>query len=146
VGRTIEERLQQLEDEQAIRQCLYTYGHALDYGLRDEWVDLWSERAVLHWPHESYRGPAAIAGAYDGHSHAPEAYHKHFLVEPRIRVERDRATVDSYFTRINDSPQGPLLRSFGRYRDVLVRCDDGRWRFLERRLERESLIRGAPVT
>ena len=38
------------------------------------------------------------------------------------------------------------MRSFGRYIDVLARCDDGAWRIRERRLERESLIPGAPVT
>ena len=58
----------------------------------------------------------------------------------------DEATAESYFSRLNDSPDGPVVRSFGRYLDVLVRCDDGAWRIRERRLERESLITGAPVT
>jgi hypothetical protein len=142
----VESRLRALEDERAILDTLSAYAHSLDYGLRDEWGDCWSEDAVLNWPHESYVGREAILGAYDGHSHAPEAFHKHFLVEPRIVLDGDAATAESYFTRLNDSAQGPVLRSFGRYIDELVRCDDGRWRFRQRTLERESLIPGAPVT
>ena len=143
---TLEERLQRLEDERAILDRLYAYGHSLDYGLRDEWVDCWTEDGVLAWPHETFVGREAIGGAFDGHSHAPEAFHKHLLVAPRIRLEGDEATVESYFSRLNDSPDGPVVRSFGRYVDVLARSADGVWRFRERRLERESLIANAPVT
>ena len=48
-----------------------------------------------------------------------------FCVEPRVRLDGDRATVESYFARLNDSPDGPVVRSFGRYFDVLVRDADG---------------------
>jgi ketosteroid isomerase-like protein len=140
------ERLRRLEDQQAILDCLYAYAHSLDYGLRDAWLDCWTPDAELVWPHATHRGHEEIGRAYDDHSHAPEAWHKHVLVEPRIVLEGDRATVDSYFTRVNDSPAGPVLRSMGRYRDVLVRCPDGRWRLQRRVTERESLIPNAPVT
>jgi ketosteroid isomerase-like protein len=143
---SLEARLQRLEDEREILDTLYKYGHSIDYGIREQWIDCWTEDAVLHWPHATFTGHEEIGHAFDTHSHAPEAYHKHFLVEPRIRVDGDRATADSYFTRLNDSPSGPVVRSFGRYRDVLVRCDDGRWRINERQLDRESLIPNAPVT
>ena len=39
------------------------------------------------------------------------------------------AAVESGFVRLDESPAGPVVRSFGRYRDELVRCEDGRWRF-----------------
>lgn len=143
---TIEERLRLLEDERSILDTLYRYGHAIDYGLREEWLDCWTETAVLRWPHESYTGHDEIGGAFDGHSHAPERFHKHLLIEPRIRVDGDRATSDSYFSRLDAGPSGPSVRSFGRYRDVLVRCADGQWRLQERNTERESLIPGSPIT
>lgn len=142
----VEARLRRLEDEHAILDTLYQYGHSIDYGWREEWLDCWTRDAVLRWPHATFSGHEEIGRAFDEHSHAPDAYHKHFLVEPRVRVDGDRATVDSYFARINDSPSGPVLRSFGRYRDVLVRCPDGHWRISERVAERESLIPNAPVT
>jgi ketosteroid isomerase-like protein len=141
-----EARLRALEDKDAILDRLYAYGHAIDYGLRDVWLDCWTPDAVLAWPHESYEGHEAILGAFDAHSHAPEAYHKHCLIEPRLRLDGDTAVAESYFARIDERPAGPLLRSFGRYRDTLVRCDDGAWRIVERICERESLIPNAPVT
>ena len=142
----VEARRRRLEDQNEILDTLYQYGHSIDYGWREEWLDCWTEDAVLRWPHATFTGRTEIAGAFDGHSHAPDAYHKHCLVEPRVRCSGDRATVDSYFMRINASAVGPVVRSMGRYRDVLVRCPNGRWRIKERLLERESLIPNAPAT
>ena len=47
---TLEQRVQRLEDEQAILQTLYAYGHGLDYVLEDAWIDCWTPDAVLDWP------------------------------------------------------------------------------------------------
>jgi ketosteroid isomerase-like protein len=142
---SVEERLQRLEDERGILSTLYTYGHAVDYGYEDQWVDCWTEDAVLHWPTRPgpLEGREAIRDAFRAHTHAPDKFHKHFLVEPRIRLDGDRATVESYYARLDQYEDGPKVRSFGRYRDVLVRCDDGRWRFKERRAENESRLPGS---
>ena len=135
---TLERRLQLLEDKEAILQVLYTYAHALDYDYADEWDDLWTDDAVLHWGSSDLRGEA-IRDAFARHPHAPTTHWKHFMVEPRIVVDGDRATVDSYFARLTLEDAGPTLASFGRYRDVLRRCEDGRWRFHTRIAESETL-------
>ena len=97
---SMEERLRLLEDERAILETLYAYGHGLDYGLEDDFMVCWTEDAVLLWP--------------------------------------DRASAESMFARLDDYACGPAVRSFGRYRDSLVRCADGHWRFTERFAEREA--------
>jgi ketosteroid isomerase-like protein len=136
---TIEERLALLEDEREIVRTMTTYGHAVDYDLADEFRDCWVEDAVWSLPRrEPARGYDAIMAVFHGHTHAPALYHKHLMIEPRIEVDGDRATVDSYYVRIDDFEPGPGVMSFGRYRDVLVRCDDGRWRFSERITEGEA--------
>jgi hypothetical protein len=47
---SLEARLQLLEDEQAILDTLHGYGHGLDYGLEDAWIDCWTPDAILDWP------------------------------------------------------------------------------------------------
>ena len=141
-----EERLGLLEDENSILQTLYAYGHALDYGLEADFMNCWTQDAVLHWPDRApIRGHAAIRAAFHGHTHAPMAWHKHMLFEPRIRMEAGRATVHSMFARLDRYPAGPAVRSFGCYRDTLVRCEDGCWRFVERRSEREATRCADPI-
>ena len=132
--------LQLLLDEREILRTLHAYGHAIDYGYEDEFVDCWIPGGALHWPkpHEPHVGHDAIRAIFRKHTHAPDPFHKHLLIEPRIEIEGDRATVDSMFARLDDYPDGPQISSYGRYRDVLVRCDDGRWRFEERRTESEA--------
>ena len=39
------------------------------------------------------------------------------------------ASAASYFAVLRDEGGQPILWVFGRYRDTLVRCADGRWRF-----------------
>jgi ketosteroid isomerase-like protein len=135
----LESRVRLLEDERAILHTLYTYGHGIDYGLEDEYADCWVPEAVLYWPaRDPLVGREAIMHAFRQHTHAPDKYHKHFIAEARIVIDGDRATSDCYFTRADDYDVGPQMRSFGRYRDILLRGEDDRWRFLERRCEREA--------
>lgn len=136
---TIEGRLRALEDERAILQTLYTYGHAMDYGveLEKEFADIWTEDAVLHHSYATFSGRDRIMVAFHAHSHAPDAYHKHCLVEPRIHITGDQATSVAYTFAFWDAGDKPVLMAFGRYRDCFVRCDDGRWRIRERRVENE---------
>ena len=143
---TIEERLRLLEDEQDILKTLYAYGHGIDYGLEADWLDCWHEDAVLQWPNrDPIKGHAALRAAFRVHTHAPTAFHKHVIVEPRIAIAGDRATAQTMFARLDRYKSGPALRSFGRYLDVLARCKDGRWRFTERICEREASRAETPI-
>jgi hypothetical protein len=85
-------------------------------------------------------GREAIAEAFRGHTHAPDVFHKHLLFQPQIRLDGDRASVHSGFARLDEGPAGPVIRSFGRYLDELVRCDDGRWRFAQREASIENSV------
>jgi ketosteroid isomerase-like protein len=150
---TVEDRLRALEDERAILQVLYAYGHAIDYGAEEEFLDCWTDTALVtynfdvadrHVPSERenmrFEGREQIAGFFQRHTHAPERYHKHWLVEPRIVIDGDRATVSSLYARLDETGNGPQLTSYGRYLDVAVRCPDGRWRLQERHGESESRV------
>jgi ketosteroid isomerase-like protein len=154
----LEERLATLEAERAVLDTLYAYGDALDHGREDEWADCWTADAVLTYDFSvsnarsstdrddlRFDGRAAICRFYARHTHAPERYHQHLLVAPRIAVDGERATVRSTFARLDERREGPLLSSFGRYTDVLRREPDGRWRFASRHADVESrAARDAP--
>jgi hypothetical protein len=147
---TIDARIQRLEEharlleyERDLIRTLYQYAHCLDYGLEGGFADCWLDTAV--W--ERYaRGKSTmlcdglpqILAAFRQHTHAPELYHKHVVIEPLITFHGADAEVTSYFFRIDEHPTGPYIRGFGRYDDVLVRCEDGRWRFRQRRILNEQ--------
>jgi hypothetical protein len=153
----LEERLQLLEDERAILQVMYDYGYGVDYGDEELWLDCWTPdaEAAYVWTGQGeprmtdqrFRGHDELRGFIGRHTHAPVKYHKHLLVEPRIRVTGDRATASSYFARLDITPdEEPFLSSFGRYEDTFVRCADGRWRFSERVGEIETLASRLPLS
>jgi ketosteroid isomerase-like protein len=141
---SIEQRLAMLEDEREILRTLHAYGNSLDYGNEDEWIDCWLEDAVLYWPNPPYEsspfaGREPLCEAFHGHTHAPAVYHKHFVLDSRIDIDGDTARVESYYARLDTGEDGPYIRAFGRYLDVLQRCGDKRWRFKERRAEPEGM-------
>ena len=139
---TIEERLQSLEDKREVLRTLHSYGHCLDYGDEAGFMDCWTADASLGWSMfpEPMQGHARIREGFHRHTHAPDAWHKHMLAEPKITLQGDNATVQSMFFRLDPyrSTGGPEVYAFGRYIDTLVRCSDGRWRFSRRIVEKEA--------
>jgi SnoaL-like domain len=139
---TVDERLARLEDERAVLDTLYRYGHAIDAGRHDDWVDCFTEDGV--WDVRPgpatgdgvrrlfLRGRDELAAFIPTHTHAPGAWHQHLLAEPQLALRGDRCDAESYFARIDGHPAGCYVRAFGRYVDTLVRCPDGRWRIAER--------------
>lgn len=143
-------RLAKLEAKEAIATTLYAYGHAIDYGVRDSWLECFADDALLEFVYINDRLPGAveplsaaaprrfagcqeIGGFIDRHTRPPGRFHKHYLMEPVITVAADleSASARSYFLRVDLMPTGLQLRSFGRYVDRL-KHDGGRWRIAHR--------------
>jgi ketosteroid isomerase-like protein len=149
----LEARLALLEAERGVLQTLYRYGHSIDYGDEESWVDCFTEDGVFdvrprgkdgYPPSRLISGREELKAFIARHTRAPELWHKHGLIEPQIEVDGDTATVRSYLAVFMEHDGEPLLRVFGRYRDRMVRGEDGRWRFQERIAEVESMRRGLP--
>ena len=150
-------RLRALEDERDILRALERYGHSIDYGLEQEWVDCFTEDGVYDFPGMTeplvvlpaaeldakgmrFRGHPALAAFVATHSRPPEARHKHVVADQVVTLgdDPDTARATSYFMRLDDVDGERLITAFGRYIDRLRRCGDGRWRFTERIVELES--------
>jgi hypothetical protein len=151
----LERRVSALEGERGVLDLLGRYGHAIDYGLEEEWVDCFEPDGTFEMRHRTaesgssqsgrwdagdrrLEGKAALLSFVERHTRAPDVFHKHVVADPRIAMDGDSATVASYFLFVMEEPGGRIaIGSFGRYRDRVVRGADGRWRFLERVAEIE---------
>jgi ketosteroid isomerase-like protein len=151
---TLEERVQALEDKEEILHLMNAYAHAMDEGRDiDAWNDLYTEDAVWQGTPVTSTGGTGLTriegrkamaewwlragraeAAYWGPGH--RASH-HCVVMIDIRIDGNRASAVSYGLITAEHPNGPILRVTGKYTDVIVKCDDGRWRFKKRHLERD---------
>lgn len=134
----LDARLKALEDRNAILDTLMRYGSALDYGDVERLIDCFTTDTV-----RETRRPDGTVNRWEGaegtrefattHSHAPDKYHKHLVLNALVEVRGDTAEVESYMFRF-DAGDGD--RSFvwgmGRYLDKMRRDADGRWRILKR--------------
>jgi hypothetical protein len=138
-----EDRLQALEDREAIRELQATYCFLVDDGRIDELVDgCFAEDArcdfrrrssglgpLVAEGHEEIRAffKNSVAGLLGEMSHT---VHNH-----RIAIEGDSASAESYFelTAV-DAASGEAILGGGRYFDRFRRLA-GTWRFEERRAE-----------
>jgi hypothetical protein len=157
----VELRLQQIEDRQDILHLIYTYYHAFDHGLADEFENCWTRDGILRLNADvaNVRSPTGI-GNYEWSTREtimndyfwvhkdqfpPELYWKQINLNPRISLEGDTALVESAWVRLDETPIGdPYLCCFGETRDTVVREPDGRWRFTLREVGYDSRVRMGP--
>ncbi|HTU28311.1 MAG TPA: nuclear transport factor 2 family protein [Solirubrobacteraceae bacterium] len=144
-------RVAALEAERDILRTMYSYGHAIDRGDTQGWIDCFTEDGVFAasserpgYPPFHVEGRAALTDFHEQHTRPPGLWHKHLVIEPLIDVDGEQADVTSYFVVLVEHDGRPTVRVFGRYTDHLRRDPDGRWRFAERRSSIESVAPGLP--
>jgi hypothetical protein len=141
------DRVRRLEDERAILATLYRYGTSLDHDNRQEFLDCFAADAeylvtmrVDPSNEFGFHGHEELGVYFDGHTHAPAAFHKHITTNPLVTVDGHTAGVESYFLRVDSPGAGPaIVLAAGRYLDQFERGDDGRWRIRTRCCEVENL-------
>jgi uncharacterized protein (TIGR02246 family) len=134
---TIEQRLQRVEDELAIRRVLVDYsatqdahdyaGYAALFARNGEWVN----GKTVHKGRE-----AILKMLVDLYGAPPPGYVNsesfHITSNPQVNVDGDRATARSRHLLVMRGPKGePTPALAGRYEDEFIR-EDGKWKILRR--------------
>lgn len=137
-SKSIEQRIQELEDHNDITRTLRQYGLAVDYGDNDGVVDCFTSDAVreIHRPDGTvnrWEGADEMRQFARNHSHAPDKYHKHLTFNSIVELDGDAASVTSYMFRFDASDGDKThIWGMGRHLDKMRRDPDGKWRILER--------------
>jgi len=133
-------------EERKILRTMNRYSRALDYGVADEWLDVFTADAR----YETVLADGSqfcllttreeFARFLADYPHPPEHRQKHMLVNPVIEVDGNGAQGDSGWLFFTSDVGGlrPRLVAFGRYRDRFRR-EDGVWRIADRRCETEAM-------
>ena len=134
---SLEQRLQNVEDELAIRRILIDYsstqdardyaGYAALFACEGEWVN----GKIVHKGREAiHKMLVDLYGETPAGFVNTESYH--ISSNPQINIDGDRATAHSRHLLIWRGPNGePTPALAGRYEDELVR-EDGEWKILRR--------------
>jgi uncharacterized protein (TIGR02246 family) len=134
---TLEQRVERMEAEAAIRQVLIQYGAYLDGRDYAAYAGLFAQNGVWTGGFGSFTGPAAIEKMLTDNLGAPEPgfINKssfHMMSNPLIAIDGDRATVSSsylFWTKSTANTPNPALA--GRYVDEFVR-EGGQWKIARR--------------
>jgi len=134
---TLENRLRELEDREAIRQLILDYGRFLDRRDFASFSQLFAEKDG-EWSGGmgTAKGPQAIRKLMEStignNSGKPTAPNFHLFAPETLRVDGDRAAATTKWIFVvqgdGNRPQPVYL---GHYEDTLVR-EGGRWKFLRR--------------
>ena len=131
--RTLEARLQRLEDLQEINQILIDYGEFLDRRDLDSFALLWTDDAELQMSTgRSAKSRRAIREMLaDVMERSPGAA-MHIETNPRITLDGDQATSTIMFAVAFTQPDGMArVTMLGHHHDKLVRTVDG-WKIQHR--------------
>lgn len=138
---TLSAEVQNLRDREAVMEVVHRYAHFIDFARDQEWADLFTEDGAMIVKRRdpsmgqdlNVRGKQALLEFVTGHSKtsaAPYFYDKHVTTQALIKVEGDRATVQSYGYGFDDTPTGFWVPRWGRTVDYLVR-QHGKWLIYE---------------
>jgi uncharacterized protein (TIGR02246 family) len=137
VAPTLEQRLQRVEDELAIRRILVDYAATQDARDYDGYAALFAREGEWVNGKSVYKGPAAIRKLLvDLYGTPPPGYVNgesyHLISNPEVDVKGDRATARSRHLLVLRGPNGePTPALAGRYEDEFIR-EDGKWKILRR--------------
>jgi len=134
---TLEKRVQQLQDEQAIREVVIRYGEYLDARDYAGYASLFASDGVWTGGFGSATGPAAIQEMLEKNLGKPEPgfvnkSNFHLMTTVVVHVDGDTAKVRSrytFFTASADNRPTPAIA--GRYVDEFVR-ENGTWKIKRR--------------
>lgn len=137
---SIERRLRLLEDREAILDVIYRYHHAMAAFDCDAWLGCFTRDASLQIRSIAGRsivrlkGHKEMARWYKARTvQWPKGSEGYSQVNPRIVVSRngEMARASSFFVTFQQQGKDLELRSWGEYRDRLVR-EQGQWRISEK--------------
>lgn len=135
-ARSLEERIQRLEDTQEIRDLLTSYGRLLDAHDLAGYSRLFAKNGEWVGGFGSAKGPAAIQALMEKNlgvtpKGKPGSTY-HLLTNFLIDVNGDTATAWSRWSfTVTGADKKPSILYGGHYDDTLIR-EDGRWKFLRR--------------
>ncbi len=133
---SLAERVQVLEDREAIRALILAYGVAHDNRDYRAFAELFGEDGEWVGGLGSATGPEAIFELMDstiGHDPQPEGSGTyHVMTNEQIDVDGDRASATTKWIYVTPGDDGaPQMVFLGHYEDEFIR-EDGLWKFLRR--------------
>jgi ketosteroid isomerase-like protein len=133
-GETIEQRIERLEAESAIRDLLVKYCHCYDSNDIDGVMSTFSEDCVLVNPRATFIGGEAIRRNYN-HLISTRRYSFHHVTNVTVRLnqEMNEASVTSYWTDKHVGKSGSIDGSDGTYADRVKKSGND-WKISERRI------------
>lgn len=133
----LEKRVQQLQDEKAIREVVVRYGEYLDAKDYAGYASLFASDGVWTGGFGSATGPAAIQAMLEKNLGKPEPgfvnkSNFHLMTTVVVDVDGDTAKVRSRYMFVTASPENrPSPSLAGRYVDEFVR-ENGMWKIRKR--------------
>ena len=130
---SIEERLQRLEDRDAIHQIFVDYGRHLDQGNWDAYAALFAEDGeVLLGPMGRASGRANIQELMTTTLTPGLGTTYHLITSPDVKLDGDTASAEVMWSVVVMGENGkPAIGMVGRHMDTLVRTPEG-WRIKRR--------------
>jgi ketosteroid isomerase-like protein len=133
--------LERIEIRLALEDLNTAFTYHLDHNDLDALIDLFTDDVLYTHGTRRSEGRAAVEQLFRNRAAAGPRTSRHLYSGLRLDIEsRDRATGTSVCMTFGQDGLPPLAPALpilvADFNDVYLRCDDGRWRFRERHIER----------
>ena len=133
-GKALEQRIQLVEEELAVRDLLAKYTYCYDGNDLDGTMSVFHDDCVLINPRGTYVGKEAIRRNYE-YLIAQRKFTFHYVTNVAVRLLDDgrQARMTAYHYSVSVSHNGGLAAVGGTYADRLIKVDE-QWKIIERRI------------
>jgi uncharacterized protein (TIGR02246 family) len=149
---SLRRRIANLEARSEVADALARYSHAIDYGDAEGWADVFTPDGVFDTIDRDdtqlrvIEGRAALRDFAAHFSRPPARWHKHLMFASVLTFSGETTVQNAaYHAVLVEHEQRNHVWEFGRYRDTLVACEDGRWRIAYRIAQVEAMTAGIPL-
>lgn len=135
--RTLEERVQELEDERELRDLLARYSFNADLGRTKEYSELYTEDGAIDLRDmglERYEGPESILKDFISAPAAADVAGRsfHHAAPTVFHIDGDDATGEGFSTLLFRHDDGSMAVVHANYSHWTFRRESGEWKIVER--------------
>jgi ketosteroid isomerase-like protein len=124
-----------IEDKIIIQELIAKYNIALDNKNIDDWTNTWTDDGVWSTPFGEAKGKTELKNMINQVTNEFASGKRHLSTNIIIEDAPDNMTIAKSYLIVTEAKKTPEIVASGAYIDTLKKDANGKWKFVQRRLE-----------
>ena len=129
-----------VEDKIIIQELIAKHNVALDNKNIDEWTNSWTDDGIWSTPYGEAKGKTELKNMINQVTNEFASGKRHLSTNIIIEDAPNNTAIAQSYLIVTEAKKTPELVASGTYIDTLKKDANGKWKFVQRRLEIDLII------